>query len=140
MKYQLKDFVSPDRWRSVYIWLLRWVFTWTAQQINKLDKVENKGNYEVGSILVIDNVIKAKLERIDDFEQIHIIEQYMYRFLACAPCVREGECVHCHCKIPARMFVRTDKCSKDYWAPFMGEEAWEKYKKLLNIKFLLSYV
>lgn len=140
MKYRLEDFFSPERWRSVYIWILRFLFSEISNKLNSLERLEKIEGYEIGSILVIDKVTKAKLERIDDFERIHIIEQYMYRFLACPKCVEAKECINCHCKIPERMFVRTDKCSLDYWGPFMDEAAWEKYKKVLNIKFKLSYV
>ena len=128
------DFFRKARIRSVYIYILRTLFVKINSKIQKLEDVFDPGKYSVGSTLTVTQDLKTKLDRIDDFEQIYIIEQYMYRFLSCPQCVEEGECIHCHCKIPARMFVRSDKCSMDYWGPFKNEEQWNLFKKKMGFE------
>ena len=50
----------------------------------------------------------------------------------------DGSCLDCGCKIPAKMFVRTDYCSDGKWLPFMDEKTWNEYKIKNNIKFTLN--
>jgi hypothetical protein len=104
---RIKDLFSPARWKSVLVFLLRW----------SLKKLEGD------SALV--------------FEEQHIIEQYMFRFIKCKPCVDAGKCVNCQCAIPAKMWVRHDHCSMGKWGEFMDESNWNNFKKQFNIEFKL---
>lgn len=104
---RIKDIFSPSRWKSVFTFLLRW------------------------------GIKKLEGEDALDFEQVHIIEQYMFRFIKCKDCLNQGKCVNCQCAIPARMWVRHDHCSASKWGEFMSKEDWEKFKKQFNIEFKL---
>lgn len=135
---RVKDLVSKSRWRSVSIYFLRFLYNKLSKKLTEIDG--QLDTLKKGDTIVLTEEIKNKLNRIDDFEQIWIIEQYMYRFLSCKPCVLDGKCVHCKCAIPARMFVRTDHCSKHYWPEFKKtEEEWNEYKRLMNFELLLNY-
>ena len=103
---RLKDFFSIERYKSVFIRILKWLL--------------------------------IKLDGNQSCDQVHVIEQYMYRFLKCKPCLDKGECLVCGCHMPAKMFVRTDYCEDAKWLPFMSETDWNNYKKLNNIKFILN--
>lgn len=138
-KYNLVDFLSKERYRSIYISYLRKLFNKIANELNELEKVEVI-SYNIGDVIVVSEELRNKLQRIDDFERIHIIEQYMYRFLACPKCIENKACIHCNCPIPERMFVRTDHCSLGYWKEFMNKKEWEEYKEKIGIKFKLQYV
>ena len=139
MKYRIKDIVSPARWRSVFIWMMRWFVVKVTSLLNKMDKVDYSG-LAIGEVIVVDEKVKAILDRADDFERVHIIEQYAYRLFSCKKCVEAKECIHCHCAIPERMFVRSDKCSMGYWEAFKTEKEWKEYKDKLGINFKIEYV
>lgn len=81
-----------------------------------------------------------KLEGEDTkLEEVHVIEQYMFRLLQCPQCVKAGACQHCGCSIPEKMWVRHDHCSNYQWGPFMTKENWEKHKQTYNLKFKVEY-
>ena len=105
MKIRLIDLVSPRRWRSVFIAILKWVL------------------FKMGE---------------EPQPEVHKIEQYMYRYLACYPCLCLGQCLHCGCKIPERMHVQTDSCSAGHWGKFKNAYDWEEYKTKHNVKFKLE--
>ena len=105
---RLKDFFSLSRYKSVSVYLLR--------QLLKL--LEGKDALE--------------------FEQVHIIEQYLFRIIQCSSCVNQGSCVHCGCSIPAKMWVRTDHCSDGKWGEFMSEQDWRAFKIAKGLKFKID--
>lgn len=107
-KVRIKDFFSLERYRSVGIFLLR----------SALKKLEGK------------EAVK--------YEEVHIIEQYMFRIISCQTCVNNGACEHCGCAIPEKMWVRTDRCSNGKWGEFMSKEDWSNFKKAFNIKFKIE--
>jgi len=105
---RLKDIISPSRWRSFMIYLLR-----------------------------------SLLKRLDKSEwtpEVHEVEQFMYRYLTCSSCLKEGRCVQpCKCLIPQRMHVRTDHCPaypQHGWPPFKSKEGWEKFKEEEGLEFM----
>jgi hypothetical protein len=78
------------------------------------------------------------LDGSDWTPEIHEIEQYHFRLLACAQCVRDGVCTEpCKCLIPEKIWNRTDECTAGNWGEFMTEEEWENYKSQFGVKFLL---
>lgn len=102
---RIKDFFSIERYKSVLTWFLRWC------------------------------LVKLEGKEALDYEQVHIIEQYMFRIIQCRTCVNAGKCEHCGCHIPEKMWVRHDYCSNSKWGPFMDEDAWEKHKQKHKIIF-----
>lgn len=114
---RVKDLISPRRWKSVTIFLLRWT-------LHKLDWVEEIKTDEVG---------KKEFLLLEP----HIIEQYMFRLLACSKCVKEGECVECGCHTLGRMSVQSDYCTGRRWGPFRNKEQWEEQKESFQIEFKL---
>lgn len=137
-KIKIKDIFSPERWRSVSIYLAR---KYSKVLFDYVEKHEpsKKSDLKPGTPIILDEDGIRRINTALDFEQVHIIEQYMYRFLACNKCLEEGKCINCSCAIPAKMFVRSDYCSLRYWEAFKDKETWEKYKKALGIKFNLTY-
>jgi hypothetical protein len=85
-------------------------------------------------------LLRTLLNKLDGGNALEVfhVEQYMYRLLRCNSCVLNGSCLDCGCKIPAKMFVRTDYCSDGKWLPFMDEKTWNEYKIENNIKFTLN--
>lgn len=135
----IKYFFSPSRWRSVYVYVLRYLFNKISNKLSKLDLQKQSDLKEGDSILLTKELIN-KLNRVDDFERVWIIEQYMYRFLSCPKCLENKKCTECGCSIPERMFVRTDHCTKFYWQEFKtSEKEWNDYKTKMKFKFKLIY-
>jgi hypothetical protein len=135
---RLQDIISPKRWRSVSIWLARVLVTKLTKYIEWCEPVKIS-DVNIGDTVTLTQEMKRRIDTAADFEQVHIIEQYMYRFLACNTCLKEGKCVNCKCAIPERMWVRSDHCSMEYWQPFKDAETWEKWKQRLGIKFNLTF-
>lgn len=105
---RIKDIFSPSRWKSFSTYLLR----------KTLTKLEGE------NALV--------------YEEVHIIEQYMFRFMKCQDCLLAGKCKHCQCELPAKMWVRHDSCSLGKWGEFMDKGTWETFKKQFNIDFKIE--
>lgn len=69
------------------------------------------------------------------YDEPHIIEQYMWRFLRCADCVELGNCKNCKCPTIDKMKVRSDYCKLGKWGAFMPKKEWEEFKLKLKINF-----
>ena len=112
--YYLEDILSPERWKMVRISML----------MKRIVKLERR---------------LARLEGVnsdtDLYDEPHIIEQYMWRFLNCANCLELGKCVKCKCPALDKMKVRSDYCKDGKWGPFMKEGPWNEFKKAQGIKF-----
>ncbi len=63
----------------------------------------------------------------------HEQQQIDYRKQVCKGCMELGECMSCGCKVPDK-FYDIDPCDGNTYPPIMGEEKWEEYKRLNNIK------
>ncbi len=85
------------------------------------------------------SVIRAFLNR--DIYAQHIVEQIMFRYLECEPCVKNGSCLHCGCSLKGSLNKMSDLQAEDSdgkWGKVMPEEDWQSYKILNNIKFSLT--
>lgn len=74
--------------------------------------------------------------------QIHIIEQLMFRFIECQPCINTGHCLECGCSMNDELNKAVDfqaSCSDGKWGPIMSKENWIAFKEKNNIKFLVTY-
>ena len=107
----------------------------------KIDTViKIAAHFKLSIDILLTKELINKLNRVDDFERVWIIEQYMYRFLSCPKCLENKKCTECGCSIPERMFVRTDHCTKFYWQEFKtSEKEWNDYKTKMKFKFKLIY-
>jgi hypothetical protein len=137
-KIKIKDIFSKDRWRAVSISLARKYSKKLFDYVERYEPIK-KSELVEGEYILVTEDLKRIIDTPRDFEQVHIIEQYMYRFLACNTCLKEGSCVNCGCTTLDKMLVRSDKCSMGYWDSFKDAETWEKYKKALGIQFKLNY-
>lgn len=91
------------------------------------------------------SVVESKLvDKYAVYGQVHVIEQMMYRFLACSNCFRAGYCIGnkqckgCGCDIPEKMLVLWEEDSCGNWGPVMSEEAWKQYKIDNQVTFILK--
>lgn len=70
--------------------------------------------------------------------KVHIIEQYMWRFLNCPQCIEQGVCRDCGCTMPDKALVHHETCSEGEWGPILSEKEWKEYKKEYDIQFILK--
>lgn len=141
IKLRFKDLISPSRWKYFSLWILKIFNRYLSEKIDKMDNVVRNSVelVEVGKTITLTPELVRKIELSNDFEQVHIIEQYMYRFLSCNVCLQEGECINCHCKTLPRMLNRSDKCSMNYWEAFKDEKTWNKWKEVMGLSFKLNW-
>lgn len=68
-------------------------------------------------------------DEIQDFA-----EQVVYRMSMCPECVKAKECLHCHCKMPEKAFVKEASCSAGKWGPM--DPQWREYADREGITFI----
>lgn len=66
-------------------------------------------------------------------------QQISYRFQKADLCIKNGSCVKCGCKMPAKLFAN-DGCDIGCYPPLMSEDKWKLYDKLDNQKQANQYM
>lgn len=96
---------------------------------------------KLGKYRVIDLINPLKWWAVIDawiakrYVSLHWAEQVVYRKSLCPDCVAKGSCIgDCGCKMPDAMFAKDNSCSEGEWGPMYNEEAWETYKRIVDIQ------
>jgi len=67
-----------------------------------------------------------------------LCEIAVYRSVMCAPCLDNGACIDCGCKMPDKMMDLQSECSRGSWDA-MTIEQWREYKAKVGLKFNIEY-
>lgn len=101
----IKYLLSPDRWRSYLIYLLRTL-------LQKLDGSDwSPQRWEVEQLMY-------RYITCEDCMEV-------------GKCIHSD----CGCKMPERAHVRTDFCPTKKWGPQLNEQGWDNFKRVRNLKF-----
>lgn len=62
---------------------------------------------------------------------LEVKEQVAFRSEMCKPCVENGACLHCGCKIPG-LFYAEKGCRIGNYPLLLNKESWEDFKKNID--------
>lgn len=107
-----------------------------------LRNVKDRGLQDITNPAVIKayiNWLEIKKNGINvDAENIlSFAEQIVWRTKVCEPCVKAGECVHCHCEMPQKALIPLATCSANNWGIMLSAEDWQTKKQEEGIELIL---